>query len=496
MTQRTTIQETLHIVNRVILSRCCLFFIILGSANAGPFSGPDNRTMGVIPMGEKFNELLRAKERSGSGGTARTYYHPPLPSAFSLASEMPAAGDQGSQLSCVPWAAGYSAKSYQEGIEEGWDLRDLQHLYSPAYIYNQIAGNRGTDTGMYIPEALNIIQENGCATLAQFPYNPNDFRTQPSDSLKQLSGKYRIQKWEAISFTDRKELKSCLYNKTPVIVAIEPDSNFIRFRGNGTFSGFVPGKVLQLHAVCMVGYDDSRAAFQIMNSWGRGWGDGGFAWIDYDTFGQMCREAYVMYDAPNNSVPPPVPIPAPTPHPAPAPRPAPQPQPKPEPKPVPPQPSPDPKPSPTPPPRPAPNPKPYPSSPDDFIGYWVNPEPTTENIAALNIHRVGNEVKVDDYLFSNGHVTRNGTWPVYLNGTNLVFVLKFWFTARNVLLIKRSEDCVVVDVYDETSVVGSNWPAKQAASYEKIPVVGRLFERMGNLPDKFLMYKTNDLAPR
>lgn len=36
------------------------------------------------------------------------------------------------------------------------------------------------------------------------------------------------------------------------------------------------------HAMLIVGYDDARKAFRVKNSWGRGFGDQGYAWISYD----------------------------------------------------------------------------------------------------------------------------------------------------------------------------------------------------------------------
>lgn len=37
------------------------------------------------------------------------------------------------------------------------------------------------------------------------------------------------------------------------------------------------------HSALAVGYDDSRRAFLVRNSWGESWGDGGHFWFPYDT---------------------------------------------------------------------------------------------------------------------------------------------------------------------------------------------------------------------
>ncbi len=34
----------------------------------------------------------------------------------------------------------------------------------------------------------------------------------------------------------------------------------------------------------VIGYNDTKNAFKVMNSWGTKWGDNGFAWIDYANF--------------------------------------------------------------------------------------------------------------------------------------------------------------------------------------------------------------------
>ncbi len=49
-----------------------------------------------------------------------------------------------------------------------------------------------------------------------------------------------------------------------------------------------------VHAITIVGYDDSKHAFKVINSWGTGWGDAGFTWIDYDYLQQMTYEAFIM----------------------------------------------------------------------------------------------------------------------------------------------------------------------------------------------------------
>jgi fibronectin type 3 domain-containing protein len=46
----------------------------------------------------------------------------------------------------------------------------------------------------------------------------------------------------------------------------------------------------------VVGYDEEKQAFKLINSWSTSWGEDGFCWIDYQTFLRTCKEAYVLYD--------------------------------------------------------------------------------------------------------------------------------------------------------------------------------------------------------
>ena len=46
----------------------------------------------------------------------------------------------------------------------------------------------------------------------------------------------------------------------------------------------------------VVGYDDAHHSMRLLNSWGAGWGDGGYTWIDYDFCPTVVSEAYIAKD--------------------------------------------------------------------------------------------------------------------------------------------------------------------------------------------------------
>ena len=48
------------------------------------------------------------------------------------------------------------------------------------------------------------------------------------------------------------------------------------------------------HAMVAVGFDDDRNAFRIQNSWGRGWGEGGYGWVGYDFWKRNVKVGFVI----------------------------------------------------------------------------------------------------------------------------------------------------------------------------------------------------------
>ena len=105
-------------------------------------------------------------------------------------------------------------------------------------------------------------------------------------------------------------VKGELYRGNPVIVAMAVSESFHKVRGSAIFNdNYTQPK--GYHAMNVVGYDDQKGAFKLLNSWGNDWGDGGYGWVDYETLKVRGVEYYVMQvDLPPK---PPEPLPTPLP---------------------------------------------------------------------------------------------------------------------------------------------------------------------------------------
>lgn len=212
-----------------------------------------------------------------------------------LSVDMPAVGDQGSQGSCVGWATAYAFRSYLNYAETKQTYTDGA-MFSPSFIYNQING--GKDEGSKITNALNLMVTQGVCTLKDMPYKSGnrDYLIQPTEEQKQKALTYKLAAWgRTVIRTDY--LQECLSQKLPVIVSLKVISDLVQ--PTQKISGeFILNKndepvSLSGHAMVLVGYDDTRQAFKLMNSWGKAWGNSGYIWLSYSVVSQLVTNAYV-----------------------------------------------------------------------------------------------------------------------------------------------------------------------------------------------------------
>lgn len=256
------------------------------------------------PLKEKFGTGLKPTPDSllSEISIARApIFKEPLPKSVDLSVDMPIPGDQGEQNSCVGWSMGYAIKTYQEKIKRKWEIKSGDEIipdrvYSPSFLYNQING--GEDEGADFLDAINILQNKGIAPLSVMPYDEEDYFSKPDDDVLDSASKYKISIAKRIDPNSINVIKSYLAGGFPLVFGAyideefyEPDGpeiiNEMNYDSTDNFS----------HAMVIVGYDDNKNAFKIMNSWGTLWRDNGFCLIDYDLFSRITNEIWVLRDS-------------------------------------------------------------------------------------------------------------------------------------------------------------------------------------------------------
>ncbi len=207
-----------------------------------------------------------------------------------LSSQMPPVGNQGSQGSCTAWAIGYYQKTHYEYLEHHWNDSLTSHEFSPAFIYNQIDG--GVDQGSNFSTAFSLIADQGCASMADCPYNDNDCTTWPSESAyaRAIPNRGSETHWFEMSDTEGINMvRERLDSGYTTVIAIPVYPNFDNIDSYDTTYCVADtyGSSRGDHAVTIVGYDDNRStddgkgALKMVNSWGTGWGHSGYWWMSY-----------------------------------------------------------------------------------------------------------------------------------------------------------------------------------------------------------------------
>ena len=212
-----------------------------------------------------------------------------FPEAHDLSFLLPPVGSQGFQGSCVAWATGYYLKSFQENLEDSKNGQTIiNNQMSPAFVYNQIKVGSCAE-GSSIPSAFELISNTGIVTWQEMPYNQNECNTQPTENQNNLAQINRIESFASLNGDALfDQAKAFLLNSQPLVIAISIDRQFfgkIDLNGDAVYRDF--DKVDGAHAMLVVGYDDSKNAFKVVNSWGRNWGNNGFVWIDYKAFREV-----------------------------------------------------------------------------------------------------------------------------------------------------------------------------------------------------------------
>lgn len=217
----------------------------------------------------------------------------PLPDKMTVG-PLPRAGHQGGQPSCVGWALA-GARSILTAQRTGNPPDPPDRFFSPAWIYNQIRLNKQSCTGFsHFIDGLALLQDEGVVDLAAFPYDDQRCDTLPTPYQRSLAAAHRIASWRRLGTLDETEVKTHLASGTPVLVGMMVDPSFKNVTGQGIFQGNQDGSEASGHAMVVVGYDDDRGAFQLLNSWGEGWGDRGYGWVSYAALRRHATQRFVI----------------------------------------------------------------------------------------------------------------------------------------------------------------------------------------------------------
>lgn len=259
-----------------------------------------SQSRGAILDPELYNSLPQKAVQLSRSYTA-------IPPAVSLKQYAPYPGDQNPYGTCVAWASAYAARTIAESIALNRRDRFLttNSVFSPAFVYKSISTDVSCQQGTAIPWALDLMQDQGAVKMLNLEKSM-DFKNILL-SIFSNSRKYPIAGYTTLYVSPRGKtgedpartprVKKSLAEHKPVIIAINcPDSFFTA--QEVWHPSESPQENYGGHALCVIGYDDTRygGAFEIQNSWGEQWGNAGYIWIPYDVFDRFAIEAYEIIE--------------------------------------------------------------------------------------------------------------------------------------------------------------------------------------------------------
>jgi C1A family cysteine protease len=273
------------------------FFLFLFAATAVFGQSEQSYPRGALFDEEAYNRLPRK-------ATLATRAYEGLPRSFSLKQYAPLPGDQTDYGTCVAWASAYAARTISESValNRRNQTETTQNVFSPVYVYRNIRpDDPACQQGAQIYSALDLMRDSGAVKMLDIERSTDfprvdlsyyrDSRRYPIGGYVTLFSREDRQKPAFVTRT----VKKSLAEGKPVVIGMNTPNSFYEAK-NIWEPTENPGVFYGGHALCVVGYDDDRGAFEIINSWGRKWGNGGFIWVPYKVFEDFVIESYEMIE--------------------------------------------------------------------------------------------------------------------------------------------------------------------------------------------------------
>ena len=183
------------------------------------------------------------------------------------------------------------ANSVADGLEIVCGVRDPNSVVQVSRLdlyWGSRASHDATDVdkGTYISAALKKAKNVGVCAESVWPYVVSKVNTPPPieatirASENKINGFYAIKE---VGFDRSRAVCDALYANFPVVFATGVANSFSGI-GSHTDSIKPPSRASGYHAMVIVGVrvKNGRHIFKVRNSWGTGWGNSGYWWMDED----------------------------------------------------------------------------------------------------------------------------------------------------------------------------------------------------------------------
>lgn len=219
-----------------------------------------------------------------------------LPTQADLRPGMPPVYDQGQLGSCT--ANAIAAAVDFERKKQGLDFITPSRLF---IYYNEryMEGTVASDAGAQIRDGIKSVVSPGVCPESLWPYVETQFATPPPTAAFSNAVQFEVVQYSLVTQAAY-YLRHCIgILGRPIVLGISVFDS-IQSQTVAT-SGILPDPTstdtpIGGHAICAVGYDDSKKMFLMRNSWGPDWGLGGYFWISYNYLlnNQLCSDLWAI----------------------------------------------------------------------------------------------------------------------------------------------------------------------------------------------------------
>ncbi len=228
----------------------------------------------------------------------------PSPAPFLLRYLAPNGGpewaidDQGDTGACVGYATGAVLRFYfvASGDLDAGERLSARYLWLAAKETDELVDRPTTfieSAGTTLKGALDVGRRYGVATDQMLPWSQGstneDLEVFYVQTARLKIPSYLNLKKDAASL-DTELWQRWLSSQGPILARVNVDSGFRALNGAEPLQTYWGSVEEDAHAVAIVGYTDE--GFVIRNSWGTGWGAGGFAVATPGWIAEAVTEAY------------------------------------------------------------------------------------------------------------------------------------------------------------------------------------------------------------
>jgi C1A family cysteine protease len=205
-----------------------------------------------------------------------------LPPSVDLRDKCPNVYDQGQLGSCTANALG--------GVFQFEQLKQQLAGFMPSrlFIYYNTRSLEGTvneDAGATLRNTLKTMVDVGVCPEKIWNYNTMCFKKKPNDGCYVEAVGHQVLEYLRVTHS-LPEIKLCLSLGNPVAFGVVLYESFmsdeVARTGNVPMPNLQTESAIGGHAIMAVGYEDSKNALIMRNSWGTSWGDRGYFYLPYE----------------------------------------------------------------------------------------------------------------------------------------------------------------------------------------------------------------------